>query len=76
MQLLVEQIQMGGSEEGKDGGGVLSWPMVEHLVGDICYGGRVIEQLDRTALSALLSKYCRTHVSSEHKKVGLLGCFE
>ncbi len=58
--------------ETEDEGGVLSWTAVEHLVGDICYGGNITEQQDKTALKALLSKYCHTHFRPGHGKVGLV----
>ena len=51
-------------------GGVLSWAIVEHLLGDICYGGKVTDLQDLASLKALLSKYCHAHCcSSEQDKV-------
>ena len=36
----------------------IPWPAVHHLVGEICYGGKVTDAQDMRTLKALLVKNC------------------
>jgi len=65
---LLEQVHTGMSG-GVAEGGVLSWAIVEHLLGDICYGGKITDLQDLAALKALLSKYCHVHCYNEQGQV-------
>ncbi len=42
--------------------GVLSCSTIYHLVGEICYGGKITDTEDMNALRALLRKYCSQQV--------------
>ena len=42
----------------KKGDGEIPWHAVHHLVGEICFGGKVTDPQDVRALRALLVKTC------------------
>ena len=57
MQVSIQLLQniFKGLEEGSIS---IPWPAVHHLVGSICYGGKVTDAQDMRALRALLIKNC------------------
>lgn len=45
-------------EHAKSNAATVPWSAVYHLVGDICYGGKITDAQDMKILKALLRKYC------------------
>ena len=48
-----------------DSSGSIPWHAVHHLVGGICYGGKVTDAQDMRALRALLIKNCSAETVNE-----------
>lgn len=63
IQLLqyVFKVQGGRREEGRQ----IHWDAVHHLVGEICYGGKVTNTQDLRTLRALLHRHCSQQAIDE-----------